>query len=388
VDKKFSAFSAIFSEDDDLGLLAGKSAGPTRSTEDEIAIAQFEAINAFLDEHHVLPGSTADGREPNLAEYTLEAHLDAFRDDEACRILLSTYDRHGLLGAEAAPRATSLLRGPAEGIFELRHVPNTAGSKAAADDIERRRPCDDFATFEPIFALLKRDIGNGKRETVRFSSEASIKVGTGYILNGIMAYIADEIDDSKGRNRTRIRVIFGNGMEGRHLIRSFARLLHDDENGRQIIEKNPDVSGPLFSGQPDQADDFGEIAGHVYVVESKSPDPQILALRGRLYKIGFTAQPLEKRFSNAEKEAAFLYAGVHVVMTFATNFNPQKLEALVHQFFGNARLQIDITLGKSISPQEWFVVPLDLVEEAVNKIIDRSIVKYRYDHLSRKIVPK
>ena len=47
-----------------------------------------------------------------------------------------------------------------------------------------------------------------------------------------------------------------------------------------------------------------------------------------------------------------------------------------------------MVLGKPIVPKEWFVVPLDLVEEAVKRILDRSIVNYRYDAISRKILPR
>lgn len=393
-----SPFDAIFAEEDALGLLATTPVGTKRSTEEEIAISQFEAINAFIDEHQVLPASTDGGRDPGLNEYALEAHLDAFRNDDTYRTLLGQYDRHGLLGP-AAPQAPTnmddilaskdpLLETNAEYIFDLRHVPEPALSKAAAEDVAKRRPCEDFETFAPIFALLKDQLANGKRVAERFRSEGNIKVGTAFILNGIMAYVA-EMAESKRRDHDdgrRIRVIFDNGTESNHLLRSLARLLHDDENGRQIIEKNPELSGPLFSGTPEQAENFGVVAGTVYIVESLSKDPQIAALQSRLYKVGFTTQPIMKRLMNVEKEPTFLYAPVHLVQTFDTNFNPQKLEKLLHQFLGNARLQVDISLGRTVSPQEWFVVPLELIEEAVNRILDRSILNYRYDHISRKIV--
>lgn len=399
-----SPFAAIFAGEDKLGLLEAKPASPTRSTEDEIAIAQFEAINAFIDEHKVFPGSTKEGREPNLSEYTLESHLETFRSDDKYRTLLGPCDRHGLFGPAAA--ATSempttmadilasknpLLSGPADHIFDLRNVPDEPQAKASPEDIAKRRQCEEFETFAPIFALLKKDLAEGKRVAERFKGESTIKVGASYILNGIISYVADisAVNTRLGRHpNTRIRVIFDNGTESNHLLSSFARQLHDDENGRQIMETNPAISGPLFSGQPEQGDDFGVVAGTVYIVESLSKDPQIAALHGRLYKIGFTTQPIMKRLANAEKEAAFLYAPVHLLQTFDTNFNPYKLEQLIHQFFGNARLQMDISLGKVISPQEWFVVPRDLVEEAVKRIIDRSILNYRYDHISRKIVQR
>ena len=74
--------------------------------------------------------------------------------------------------------------------------------------------------------------------------------------------------------------------------------------------------------------------------------------------------------------------------TFETNFSARKLEQLLHQFFAHANLQIDVVLGRHVQPKEWFVVPLDLVEETVKRILDRSIVHYRYDAVSRKILPR
>jgi hypothetical protein len=176
-------------------------------------------------------------------------------------------------------------------------------------------------------------------------------------------------------------------MEGNHLLRSFARMLYDDENGRQIIEATPDVRGPLFSGVPDVGE-FGPVRGTVYIVESLSEDPNIAALRGRLYKIGFTTQDVARRLADVEKDPTFLCAKVHVRATFDTNFYPQKLEQLLHQFFAHARLQVEVVLGKPVAPKEWFVVPLAIVEEAVRRILDRSIVNYRYDAVSRKILPR
>jgi hypothetical protein len=61
-------------------------------------------------------------------------------------------------------------------------------------------------------------------------------------------------------------------------------------------------------------------------------------------------------------------------------------EQLLHQFFTHANLQIEVVLGRRVVPKEWFVVPLDIVEEAVKRILDRSIVNYRYDPISRKIL--
>lgn len=411
MNEKPSRFADIFAEEDTLGLLATRSAGQTRSTEDELVVSQFEAINAFVDQHGFLPGH-ADGRDPELKEYELEGALEAFRSNETYRQLVAAFDRHGLVGpaasvpstpttiAEILASADPLLSSAAEDIFNLKHVVSPLTAKAAPDDVARRRRCSDFDRFAPIFAELKADLASNKRFTKRFEREGSIVPGATFILNGIMAYVA-AVDDLKRRGKEydgRIRVIFDNGMESNHLLRSFARVLYEDENGRQIIEAAPTVSGPLFggeghvsgplfTGQPEQVE-FGAVKGTVYIVESLSKDPSIVALKGKLYKIGFTTQDVQKRLIDVEKDPTFLCASVHLCATFDTNFNPHKLEQLLHQFFAHANLHVDVVLGKRVSPKEWFVVPLDLVEEAVQRILDRSIVNYRYDAISQKILPR
>lgn len=399
---KPSPFADIFATGDPLGLLSKRSPGAVKSTEDEIARAQFEAINAFVDEHSVLPGSEENGREPNLGEYTLETHLETFRNSEAFRASLAPYDRHGLLGGAPAPAAPStmnelieqnrpLLHDPSDHIFNLRHVTVPTESKAIPDVVAKRRPCENFEDYEPIFDTLRRDISSGKRTTKRFEREGSIVPGATFILNGIMAYVA-EVNATHRRGKepdARIRVIFDNGLESNHLLRSFARVLYEDDNGRQIIEAAPSVSGPLFTGEVEQGRPDDKLTGNIYVVESLSADPNIVSLSGRLYKIGFTTRPVEERLLNVEVEPAFLLAPVRIATVFETvNLNPQKLEALIHQFFAHARLQVDVLLGRKVTPREWFVVPLELVREAISRMLDGTIVNYRYDHISRKIVPR
>jgi len=414
MNEKPKPFAAIFAEEDVLGLLARKGAGPTRSTEDEIAIANFEAINAFIDEHGILPGSTGGGREPGLHEYTLEAQLDTFRDGAAYHALLATHDRYGLLGAQSEVAATPaimaeiiasgdpLLHEPAEDIFALRHVASPAPSKTIPDDIAKRRPCGSFADYAPIFAMLTSDLSSGRRTIKRFEREGSIMPGTAFILNGVIAYIADVSEPHRRGKETdaRLHVIFDNGTESNHLLRSFARVLYEDENGRQIIEATPTfkgplftgappVAGPLFIGEPEAKSADDRYTGNIYVVESLSLEPTIAGLRGRLYKVGFTTQSVESRIANVEVDPTFLLAPVRIVTVFETvNLNPQKLERLIHQFFEHARLQVDVLLGRNVSPREWFVVPIELIREAINRILDGTIVNYRYDYISRKIVPR
>ena len=70
--------------------------------------------------------------------------------------------------------------------------------------------------------------------------------------------------------------------------------------------------------------------------------------------------------------------------------NPQKLEQLLHNFFGNSCLDIDIfdKDGKRCTPREWFVAPLSVIEQAIHMIINGDIVSYKYDAEKQEILDR
>ncbi|MGC8536444.1 MAG: GIY-YIG nuclease family protein, partial [Rhizomicrobium sp.] len=57
------------------------------------------------------------------------------------------------------------------------------------------------------------------------------------------------------------------------------------------------------------------------------------------------------------------------------------LEKLIHRIFDPARLEIEIKdrFGNPVVPREWFLVPLFVIDEAIEKIRDGSITDYIYD---------
>jgi hypothetical protein len=72
------------------------------------------------------------------------------------------------------------------------------------------------------------------------------------------------------------------------------------------------------------------------------------------------------------------------------NLNPQKLEQLLHTFFAQACIELDVFdgEGKRYTPREWFAVPRHIIETAVELLINGEIVNYRYDHARQEIVEK
>jgi hypothetical protein len=84
-------------------------------------------------------------------------------------------------------------------------------------------------------------------------------------------------------------------------------------------------------------------------------------------------------------------AEVRIIMAYKCyNMNPQKLEQLLHNFFGKSCLNIDVfdKNGNRHTPREWFIAPLDIIEQAIHLVISGDIVKFRFDAASEQIVPK
>ena len=61
---------------------------------------------------------------------------------------------------------------------------------------------------------------------------------------------------------------------------------------------------------------------------------------------------------------------------------------LFHRLFAPARLNITINdrFGHPVQPEEWFLVPLFVIDEAVARIKDGSITGYIYDPSAVKLV--
>ena len=57
------------------------------------------------------------------------------------------------------------------------------------------------------------------------------------------------------------------------------------------------------------------------------------------------------------------------------------VENIIHRVFGPAKLDIEIKdrFGQPIIPREWFLVPLFVIDEAIEKIRDGTITGYVYD---------
>jgi hypothetical protein len=129
--------------------------------------------------------------------------------------------------------------------------------------------------------------------------------------------------------------------------------------------------------------------GTIYVLRSQSSHPFVAEHRELIHKIGVTGGKVEARIAGAEKDATYLLAKVEVVATYKLhNLNRIRLENIFHRLFGAAQLDLTIEdrFGNPVKPREWFLVPLHVIDEAVQRIRDGSITDAVYDPKSARLI--
>ena len=390
-----------FTDEDDellaeLGVeVEAKSTG-SRTPREERIIAGFEEIERFVEAHGRLP---QHGEDKGIFERIYAVRLDKIRSTPECKELLASYDKSGLLSTtpsftekpfdelddDALLAELGVLHQAESDITKLTHVKSRA-EKKAAEEIGSRSLCNDFENFKSLFEQIQAELKAGVRKTLRFKEDASINRGEYFIVGGQIAYIAEVgelTQDDYSKWDARLRIIFDNGTESNILLRSLQKALYKDESGRRITDPN---AGPLFDDVVDETDTE---SGTIYVLRSKSEHPEIKPHTKLLHKIGVTGGSVDKRVANAKLDPTFLMADVEIVATYELyNINRVKLENLLHRFFDSARLYIQICdrFGNPINPREWFLVPLFIIDEVVEKIKDGSLSKYQYDANSVKLI--
>lgn len=381
--------------EDAFGLLEVKPKKTAVSGDDRL-LASFEEINAFYERENREPKMGA-----GIEEHRLATRLESLRENPKKCEVLAEYDRNELLPSQIPKKEINSVTdifehddlgilddGETEELFDLKHVPS-AEEREKADFIARRKPCKDFEKYEKLFQNCQKDLSFGKRKLVSFN-EKQIQPGAFFVVNGMLVYVEKMFEVQRGKHSKmdgRIRCIFENGTESGMLFRSLGKSLY--ENGKAVSgteEKDREDVEKHFSGITE--DDTK--TGFLYILRSLSTDSKIQNIEN-LYKIGYSTTPVEERVKNAKEDPTYLMAPVHILSTFdCYNFNPQKLEQLLHNFFGEACLNIDIydKEGRRNTPREWFIAPFEVIEKAVKMILTGDIVKYRYEIAGEKIVLK
>ncbi len=380
---------------DNNELLDVKLSSSAASTEEQRILNSFDEINRFIDRFDRKPGQT---EKPSVSEQGLKMKLAGIVNNADTHSILRPHDKHELLPQEGMGEPKTLddildldddlLDTEQDHIFTLVHARPAA---AKTDEVSSRRACEDFDQFKPIFDQCVKEINEGTRKTMKFAKEQEIEAGEFFILNGVMVYVAEvgETHIRNGKKNARLRLIFDNGTEGNNLLRSLATELYKDSNGRRVTTP---YAGPLFDDKFDDKVEDGDVqTGMLYVVKSLSDDSEIRNLDGLLHKIGFTSGKMEVRIQNAKDDPTFLMAPVHPVTTYTLyNIDKVKLEHLLHSFFADARLDIEITdrFGKKVKPREWFLLPIEIISEAVSRLQDGSIIDYQFEQDIGSIVKR
>ena len=380
---------------DALGIEVEKKVNLPKNPKEEYIISGFEEIQNYFEKFKRVPENIA---ERDLFERLLAVRLNQIQKDDEILNILKPLDKQGLLHEVALKDKfvdenlddEQLLKEleitpETNSIFNLKFV-RSSHDRKIAELFANREKCENFEDFKHFFDSVQTDLDKGLRKTSLLKQRPQIKKGMFFILSGLKTYVADVGDEfmqDYGISDARLYLVFDNGTESRMLLRSFQKALSLDEGARIISNNN---FGPLFSTNKEKDD---QLTGTIYVLRSKSSHPYILENRQLIHKIGITTNTIEKRISGAKLSPTYLMANVEIVATYKLyNIKISKFENLVKKLFSNAKLNIKINdrFGNPVSPEEWFLVPLDVIKEAIQKIIEGTITKYIYDPAVAKMV--
>lgn len=307
-----------------------------------------------FDEPGILPQQVQTAEEPNIEygrELTEEEQLEAILND---------------------PLFSDIEAGADLGIFDIpQYMRERLNARKEAEYIGSRRPCEDFDKYADGFKEIHQGLKSGKYRLVKFSKR-HLQVGKYFVEDGVIGYLAafeDEGTNRHGDRDGRTRVIFENGSEADIKFQTIAKNLsvtgYSVQNCSEMTTEELEQHFTLSDNDVE--------SGTIYVLRSKSTRAEIAAIKD-LYKIGFTVTSVESRIANAKNEPTYLCAEVEIVATWKVyNVKSSTFEALIHKLFAAVQLQVSIDGHK---PKEWFVVPFNIIEEAVKAIISGMPIKY------------
>ncbi|HEO1800845.1 TPA: GIY-YIG nuclease family protein [Acinetobacter baumannii] len=386
--------------DDDLLSELGIDLAPvkqvTYTAKEERLISGFEEIVQFYEKNHRVPSNSND---TDIFERLYAVRLNQLRKLPEAISLLEDFDQYNLLINSTTSEASNMSELEDEdlltelgievedehNILVLNNV-RSSDERKEAELIGKQKVCEDFEVFKPLFDQIQKDLDTGARYTKRYGKNNVLEKNDWFILNGQLVYIAEiteYFETSDGHLDARTRLIYSNGTESNILMRSLTKSLYKDEAGRRVLVTNN--TGPLFSSTnlSEQDIDIEVKSGSIYVLRSLSDNEFIKANKHVLHKIGVTTGNVNKRITEARKDPTYLLADVEIVATYSLpeNIVPQKLEKIIHRVLQSVQLDIVITdrFGNPVKPQEWFLVPINIIDEIVEKIKNEDIQNIVYN---------
>ena len=406
--KKYKSLDEVFGDDEFHLIDDGRKLRKVKTT-DQRLVDSFEEINKFLEEHGRLPEDNMS----NIAEFELNARLNGFKNNPDKIAQLKELDIHNLLPEvkkeqlpkkeESTKEITSFddifeddflseIEPDDAGLFDLKHVKKPSERKET-DFVAKRKSCENFDKYEHLFKQVHRELREGSRKLLDFK-QADLKEGGFYVHNGVLlnlvsvewtkaiqSFKSGKLNRPDGRTFT----VFENGTESQMMFQSLYKALH--ENGKSITENSERAREDFLKnfGTVNKDDEYG---GYIYILQSKSQDKYISSIKN-LYKVGFCSTTVEQRIKDAHKQPTYLMSPVkHVTSWKCFNMDANTFEGLLHKLFGDVRLDVTVTDldDKKHQPREWFILPLEVIEQAVNLIMTGQIVNYSYDNELKQLV--
>ena len=267
-----------------------------------------------------------------------------------------------------------------ESLFDIPQDMRRVIAKKKADYVAQHKLCENFEDYKPLFAKVHQELKEGRRSLVKINKTATLTAGRYYFISGQMLLLEQIGELKKSSNSlpdARTRCIYENGTESDILLQTLRKNVVGD--GYAISELQEEMEAQFFNNSDITTED--KVTGYIYVLSSLSDNP-VVKKEKNLYKIGFTTNSVEQRIANAENDPTYLMAPVKIVATYkVVNMNSQMFEDLVHQLLMPVQFQVTVfdEQGKEHQPQEWFVVPLPVVDVIIKKIMDGTIVGFTYN---------
>lgn len=267
-----------------------------------------------------------------------------------------------------------------ESLFDIPQDMRRVIAKKKADYVAQHKLCENFEDYKPLFAKVHQELKEGRRSLVKINKTATLTAGRYYFVSGQMLLLEQIGELKKSSNSlpdARTRCIYENGTESDILLQTLRKNVVGD--GYAISELQEEMDAQFFNNSDITTED--KVTGYIYILSSLSSNP-VVKKEKNLYKIGFTTNSVEQRIANAENDPTYLMAPVKIVATYkVVNMNSQMFEDLVHQLLMPVQFQVTVfdEQGKEHQPQEWFVVPLPVVDVIIKKIMDGTIVGYTYN---------
>ena len=278
-------------------------------------------------------------------------------------------------------------------LFDIPTDMRKSVKRNSADYVAQHKLCENFDEYRPLFRQVHQDLRHGKRSLIKISKTINLLPSHYYIVDGqmlLLEMIGEKKQSSNSLPDGRTRCIYENGTESDILLQTLRKNVVS--NGYAVTELEEESEEKFFTSA--DLTDRDKVTGYIYVLSSLSDEPAIKSQRD-LYKIGFSTNKVEERVANAAHEPTYLMAPVKIVATYkVVNLNSQKFEDLIHQILRAVQFHVTVVDDKGIShePQEWFVVPLDVVNVIIEKVTDGSIAGYTYNPemrcLEKRIVKK